>query len=228
VHNIHRGPTAWERTTTAHKTAADPLSVSRRNGESFNRVPTNQKKSGGSKRGTRNFSDKSSKRELLLAEDGQQYARVMRRLGDGRFEVQCLGDGQPRLAHVRGKLWKRVWVSPQDVVLLSMRSYQDQKADILHKYTDEEARALCKLGEIPTGVSRAADDEAYEAELQAIRDVHGTARAGFLPTEDEFGFEDPDETDAPTQSPSSQTSRASCTAPCFPACITITSSPHQR
>lgn len=178
---------------TAHKTAADPLSVSRHNGESFNRVPTNQKKSGGSKRGTRNFSDKNSKRELVLAEDGQQYARVTKRLGDGRFEVQCLRDGQLRLAHVRGKLWKRVWVNAQDVVLLAMRSFQDQKADVVHKYTDEEVRMLCKIGEMPLGTTRSAADEAYEAELQAVRDVHGTARAGFLPTEDEFGFEDPEE-----------------------------------
>jgi len=176
---------------TAHKTAADPLSVSRRNGESCNWVPTKQK-SGGSKRGTRNFSDKSSKRELLLAEDGQQYARVTTCLGDGRFEVQCLGDGQSRLAHVRGKLWKRVWVNPHDLVLIGMRSYQDQKTEILHKYTDDEERVLSKTSEIPLGTSRAAADEAYEAELQAIRDVHGTVRAGFLPTEEEFGFEDPD------------------------------------
>lgn len=180
---------------TAHKTAGDPLSVSRRNGGSSNWVSTNKKKSGGSKkRGTRNFSDKGTKRELLLAEDGQQYARVTTRLGDGRFVVQCLRDGQVRLAHVRGKLWKRVWVNPHDLILISMRTFQDQKTDIVHKYTDDEERLLCKMSEIPLGTcSRAADDEAYEAELQSVRDVHGAARVGFLPTDEEFGFEDSEE-----------------------------------
>jgi len=128
----------------------------------------------------------------MLAEADQQYARVIKRYGDGRFQVQCLGDGHIRLAHVRGKLWKRVWVNPQDLVLISMRSYQDQKTDVVHKYTEEEERCLCKSGELPR-TCRRADDEGYEAGLQAIRDVHGTSRAGFLPTEEEFGFEDPEE-----------------------------------
>lgn len=183
---------------TARKTADDPLSVSRRNGASSNRVPTNSKKSGGSKRnGKRNYSDKGAKRELLLAEDGQAYARVTKRLGDGRFEVQCLRDGVTRLAHVRGKLWKRVWVSVADIVLVTLRAFQDQKADIVHKYTDDEVRVLVKASEVPctatAGRGGGDDDAWHEAALQGIRDVHGSARAGFLPTEAEFGFADEDD-----------------------------------
>lgn len=134
-------------------------------------------------------------RELLLAEDGQQYARVTTRMGDGRFEVLCLGDGTSRLAHVRGKLWRRMWVSPHDLVLVSLRTFQDHKTDILHKYTDDEARRLCQLGEVPIGASRADDDKAQEVHLQGIRDVHGSTRAGFLPTEAEFGFSEDAEDD---------------------------------
>lgn len=167
---------------------ADPLAISRCKGESFNWVPTNQKKSGGSKR-TRRFTDRA-KRELVLAEDSQHYARVIKRLGDGRFEVLCLGDGVMRLAHVRGKLWKRVWISPHDVVLICLRAFQDCKADVVHKFTDDEARQLEQLGEIPLGAIRADDDAANEAHLQGIRDVHGSCRAGFLPNDDDFGFDD--------------------------------------
>lgn len=50
------------------------------------------------------------KRELTFKEDGQEYAQVIRMLGNGRLEAQCF-DGQKRLCHIRGKLRKKVWVN---------------------------------------------------------------------------------------------------------------------
>ena len=79
-------------------------------------------------------------------------------LGNGRLEAFCF-DGVNRLCHIRGKLRKRVWIGvvqhschpwhspprfprsvlllrfPQgDIVLLGLREFQDQKADIILKY----------------------------------------------------------------------------------------------
>jgi len=34
-------------------------------------------------------------------------------------------------------------------VLVSLRDYQDEKCDIIHKYTPDEARILKKKGELP-------------------------------------------------------------------------------
>ena len=191
------GQTLESSTQPAHKTAAGLPLVSLRNGVSPNRAPNNKsKKSGGSKRnGSRNAWTGGAKRELLLAEDSQQYARVTKRFGDGRFEVLCLGDGQERLGHVRGKLWKRVWIAPQDIVLVALRSGldQDQKADIVHKFTDDEVRRLGAEGELPPqALLPAQEDDGYEAGLQALRDVHGASRVGLNPTDESyFGF-DPD------------------------------------
>jgi len=152
---------------------------------SSNRVPNkSKKKSGGSKRNT---SDKSIKRELLFAEDGQQYGKVTKRLGDGRFEVLCLSDGQMRLAHVRGKLWKRVWIQQSDLVLLGLRAFQDQKSDIVHKFTSDEERQLATVGEIPGGLDVHELDPAYQD--QRTRAVDGPCRAGFLPDDEDFGFD---------------------------------------
>ena len=47
------------------------------------------------------------KRELVFREDGQEYAQVIKMLGNGRLEAQCF-DGQKRLAHIRGKMRKKV------------------------------------------------------------------------------------------------------------------------
>lgn len=166
---------------------ADPLRISRRNRTSSNRVPNSSKKSGGSKRNNAKTNNAGKARELLFAEDGQQYAKVLKRLGDGRFEVQCLSDGQVRLAHVRGKLWKRVWVVPSDLVLLGLRTFQDQKADIIHKYATEEERTLASMGEIPGGLDSHEMDPHYQDVW--TRSVDGACRAGFLPDDEVFGFD---------------------------------------
>ena len=53
------------------------------------------------------------------------------------------------MCHIRGKMRKKVWVNQGDIVLLSLRDYQDDKADVISKYTADEARQLKKLGELP-------------------------------------------------------------------------------
>ena len=69
-------------------------------------------------------------------------------LGNNRLDAQCI-DGVKRLAHIRGKMRKKVWVNAGDVVLVGLRDYQDGKADVILKYSAEEARALKSYGELP-------------------------------------------------------------------------------
>merc|ERR1719374_349525 len=51
-------------------------------------------------------------------------------------------DGTKRLCHIRGKLRKRQWINAQDIILVGLRDYQDQKADVIMKYNSDEARRL--------------------------------------------------------------------------------------
>ncbi|KAM0751059.1 nucleic acid-binding protein, partial [Meredithblackwellia eburnea MCA 4105] len=88
------------------------------------------------------------KRELVFKEDGQEYAQVTKMLGNGRVEAMCF-DGEKRLAHIRGKMRKKVWIAQGDIVLLSLRDFQDDKADVIQKYTSDEARNLKAYGELP-------------------------------------------------------------------------------
>merc|ERR550519_2564037 len=53
-------------------------------------------------------------------------------------------DGTKRLCHIRGKMRKKVWVNLGD--------FQDEKADVILKYTAEEARNLKTYGELPDNV----------------------------------------------------------------------------
>jgi translation initiation factor 1A len=92
-----------------------------------------------------------------------EYAQVLRMLGNGRLEAHCM-DGVKRLCHIRGKMRKKVWVNAGDVVLVGLREYQDEKADVILKYAADEARSLKAYGELPESVrvndaDAAADEE---------------------------------------------------------------------
>ena len=73
---------------------------------------------GGKNRRRGKNENESDKRELIFKEDGQEYAQVIKMLGNGRLEAYCF-DGIRRQCHIRGKLRKKVctlerglWVFP--------------------------------------------------------------------------------------------------------------------
>lgn len=109
-------------------------------------MPKNKGKGGKNRRRGKNEGEE--KRELTFKEDGQEYAQVIRMLGHGRLEAHCF-DGVKRLCHIRGKMRKKVWVATGDIILLGLREYQECKADVILKYTADEARNLKVLKEIP-------------------------------------------------------------------------------
>lgn len=69
------------------------------------------------------------------------YARVVAMLGNGRCST-IDERGVERLGIIRGNMRSREWVSPKDIVLLSLRDFQDGKADIIHRYSDAEVKML--------------------------------------------------------------------------------------
>merc|ERR1712216_883523 len=100
-------------------------------GQRSEAMPKNKGKGGKNRRRGKNEGDE--KRELIFKEDGQEYAQVLRMLGNGRLEAACI-DGVKRLCHIRGKMRKKGWVSTADVIL---------------KYAPDEARSLKAYGELP-------------------------------------------------------------------------------
>jgi len=110
-------------------------------------MPKNKGKGGKNRRRGKNENE-NEKRELIFKEEGQEYAQVTKMLGNGRLEAMCF-DGTKRLCHIRGKLRKKVWINGGDIILLGLRDYQDTKADVILKYTSDEARNLKAYGELP-------------------------------------------------------------------------------
>lgn len=99
-------------------------------------------------------SSTNSEQETIDIEWGQQYARVIRGDGDGRFIV-ITNDGQMVSALVCGRMWKRVWINKDDIVVISLREGMDQannktygemmKGDIISKISPSVYGKLKRL-----------------------------------------------------------------------------------
>ncbi len=70
-------------------------------------LATHYHQQGGKNRRRGKNENEDDKRELVFREDGQEYAQVIKMLGNGRLEAMCF-DGEKRLAHIRGKMRKKV------------------------------------------------------------------------------------------------------------------------
>ena len=60
-------------------------------------------------------------------------------LGNGRIEADCF-DGKRRLAEIRGKMKKKVWIQAGDVILVGLRDFEEDKCDVIHKYNSDELK----------------------------------------------------------------------------------------
>ena len=127
------------------------------------KMPKNKGKGGKNYKKGKKRDEGETRRDLLFKEDGQEYAQVLRMLGDGRLALSCY-DGVARTGLIRGTMRRRVWINTGDIVLIGLREFQADKADVIHKYTTEEARNLQAYGELPANarINQTAIDMAME------------------------------------------------------------------
>lgn len=88
------------------------------------------------------------KTELMFKEPNQEYAQVTSLLGSSRLRVRC-ADGTEMLCTIRGKLVRRAWVNVGSIILVSLRDFEQGKCDMIHRYSDDEARRLRAYDELP-------------------------------------------------------------------------------
>ena len=129
--------------------------------------------------------------------ESEEYAQVIKILGDGRFECNC-ADGVKRIAHVRGKMRKRVWIANGDIILVSLREFEPEKCDVVEKYKEKEVAKLKKAGEIPETMVLPSTSEAEEKEDKneygdIIFEEQETDKVKKKDDEIDFGNEDEEE-----------------------------------
>ena len=118
----------------------------------------NQKGGKKHKRGKKNISDTSS---LRLKENGQEYAQVSGCKGNCRFDVKCF-DGKDRLGILCGSMRKRKFINTEDIVLVSIRDFQDDKCDIIDVYNESHVYTLKKDKHIPELTQKIEENNFYE------------------------------------------------------------------
>ena len=88
---------------------------------------------------------------LRLKEEDQEYAQITDCLGNCRFTVMCF-DGKERLATMCGGMRGRKFVNQNDIVLVSLREWQDEKCDIIDNYSDNHTKKLKSKGLVPDSI----------------------------------------------------------------------------
>lgn len=75
---------------------------------------------------------------------------VEQMVGGDRMQVKC-DDGKTRICRIPGKLRKRVWIRPGDLVLIEPWSVQgDIRGDVVFRYTSTQANWIKRKGFVKT------------------------------------------------------------------------------
>ena len=127
-------------------------------------MPKNKGKGG--KKHKRGKKEANVQKELVIREDGQEYAQVLTMLGDMRVEAECLNDDgelyKKRVCKIRGNMRKRAWISKGDIILIGLRDFQDDKADVIHKYSFDDVLKLKSYKEIPETIMSGDNQESTD------------------------------------------------------------------
>ena len=112
----------------------------------------------GGKKHKRNKNQNTQPKNLRLKEEGQEYAQIVRCKGNCRFDVLCF-DGKKRMAIMCGAMRKKKFVNVNDIVLVSIREWQDSICDIIDNYDVNLARKLKEKGLIPDTIKLDVDNQ---------------------------------------------------------------------
>ncbi len=98
--------------------------------------------------GKRKIISEEELEDMMEPGPGDVYGVVVKLLGYDRALVRCQ-DGHERLCRIRGKLKRRIWIKPGDVVLVSPWDFQrDKRGDIIWRYTKNQAEWLRREGKL--------------------------------------------------------------------------------
>jgi translation initiation factor 1A len=101
------------------------------------------------KKKSSNF-NKVANNNYVIDKDYEVFAYVMKVLGNCRVLVLC-DNGTEAIGVIRGSMRrfnKRVLIETGDIVAVSMRDFQTNKVDIVHKYNAEQCKLLIANNEI--------------------------------------------------------------------------------
>ncbi|MFQ6088323.1 MAG: translation initiation factor eIF-1A [Candidatus Methanofastidiosia archaeon] len=85
---------------------------------------------------------------IRLPRSNEVIGNVVQRMGYGRMSVRCM-DSRIRLCRVPGKFRHRLWIRVGDNVLVKpWELIEDEKGDIIFRYTKAQSQWLRKKGHL--------------------------------------------------------------------------------
>ena len=79
---------------------------------------------------------------------GEMFGIVEKLSGASRLNVMC-EDGFTRSARIPGKMKKRMWIREGDLVIVKPWPFQNEKADVVYRYTQTQANYLSRSKLLP-------------------------------------------------------------------------------
>lgn len=148
-------------------------------------------------------------RELILPEKDQYYALVNKLLGNCRVTVSYV-DPKKGVIEILSKMRKTLkrkkqWVKVGNYVLISLRDFEDGKADVIHVYNDQEMNDLKRKGHIGSELVPKDQQSQYqdmefadliedEEEVEKKPKIRGLGRNNLV--KDNYGIISSDEEDS--------------------------------
>jgi translation initiation factor 1A len=80
--------------------------------------------------------------------EGELFGIADQLVGGSRLNVMC-EDGVSRLARIPGKMKRRMWIREGDLVIVKPWEFQQDKADVVWRYTKTQAEYLSRREMIP-------------------------------------------------------------------------------
>ncbi len=80
-----------------------------------------------------------------LPKEGEFIGIIEQRLGGNKMMVNCL-DGKSRNCRVPGRLKRKLWLRPEDAVIIAPWELDDTRGDVIFKYNPNQVVWLRKNG----------------------------------------------------------------------------------
>lgn len=88
---------------------------------------------------------------LPKQQEGEIFAIADQIMGASHIKVMC-ADGKSRTGRIPGKMKRRMWIKPGDLLIVIPWNMDDEKADIKWRYTGVESVNLSRRGLIPKDI----------------------------------------------------------------------------
>ncbi len=86
---------------------------------------------------------------VRLPRGKQVIGIISQRLGASRMYVSCM-DGKTRNCRVPGRKRRGLWLREGDAIIIEPWEFDDDKGDVLFKYTPNQVEKLKKMGKLET------------------------------------------------------------------------------